>query len=335
VNALAVTGGVLVLLAVGGLAGPRLLRRLEPGLAARPRWGLALWTTAGAVWTLGLVALGPLVAWSLARPALPGLAGVACQRCLAAANPFGTAPPWGGVVPGFLPLAASGVLIAVMTAVTVHRLHQTRRAVRAHVTALQLVAEPRLVRGVAAWVVPSVVPSAYSLPTRRGVVLSTGVLDALDDTQLDAVLAHEQAHRRGHHHLLIALGTGLRRVLGVVPLIAAAHDSVTRYAEMTADDAARRHVGTPALAGALLALQTAGTTPSATPAPAEFPTSPALAMHAARHLPLSRAQRLVAPPAPPSTAALVTVGTYLSVLAAVVAIVAGSTLSLVLAGSCA
>ena len=47
-------------------------------------------------------------------------------------------------------------------------------------------------------------PTAYCIPGRQSrVVLSQGVLDALPADQLEAVVAHEEAHLRGRHDLLL------------------------------------------------------------------------------------------------------------------------------------
>ena len=47
-------------------------------------------------------------------------------------------------------------------------------------------------------------PTAYCIPGRQSrVVLSQGVLDALPEDQLEAVIAHEDAHLRGRHDLLL------------------------------------------------------------------------------------------------------------------------------------
>ncbi|MER5357449.1 M56 family metallopeptidase [Streptomyces sp. NPDC002785] len=51
-------------------------------------------------------------------------------------------------------------------------------------------------------------PDAYALPGRPGtpgrIVVTTGMLRALDPAERDALLAHERAHLAGHHHLFIA-----------------------------------------------------------------------------------------------------------------------------------
>ncbi|MFF1837909.1 M48 family metalloprotease [Streptomyces sp. NPDC058231] len=51
-------------------------------------------------------------------------------------------------------------------------------------------------------------PDAYALPALPGspgrIVVTTGMLRALDPAERDALLAHERAHLAGHHHLFLA-----------------------------------------------------------------------------------------------------------------------------------
>ncbi|TWF79416.1 peptidase M48-like protein [Pseudonocardia hierapolitana] len=88
--------------------------------------------------------------------------------------------------------------------------------------------------------------AAYYVPGPAGcVVISTGAVDALTERELAAVLAHEHAHARGRHHLVLAPFHAIRRVLPIGPVARAAAD-VELLVEMCADDhAARRHGPTP------------------------------------------------------------------------------------------
>lgn len=48
-------------------------------------------------------------------------------------------------------------------------------------------------------------PYAYALPGRPGrIVVTTGMLRALDPAEREALFAHERAHLRGRHHLFLA-----------------------------------------------------------------------------------------------------------------------------------
>ncbi|MEE6281299.1 M56 family metallopeptidase [Georgenia sp. MJ170] len=320
--AMTTASAVVVLLLGGALAGPRMLDRLAPWLAQRPRLGISAWVGAVVVWLLGLSVLGPLLAWVVTGPGLPGDVGAICRRCLEAANPFGIAAVPTGVPPLALLALPALLLLAVAVAVALS-FHRAERERTAQVAALHETGEIRLVAGSPVWLVASPVPTAYCLPGREaGIVISEGAVGALDEAQLGAVLAHERAHLRGRHHLLLGLLRAASRVLAWVPLVAAAPRAVAGYAEMTADDAAHRAHGTRALAGALLALRGSGG------------ATPATALHAGAYRVPSRVQRLVAPPAATDVVAVTVAGSYLIAVAGTVLLVAGPYLAVLLRGTC-
>lgn len=84
---------------------------------------------------------------------------------------------------------------------------------------------------------------AYCLPGRKGhAVITTGALASLAPEQVAAVLAHEQAHLRGRHHLVLAAAEALALAFPRLPLFEQARIEVARLVELLADDvAARRH----------------------------------------------------------------------------------------------
>ena len=95
-------------------------------------------------------------------------------------------------------------------------------------------------------------PVAYCLPGLRSrVVVSTGALERLDPDQLDAVLAHEQAHLDEHHDLVVlpfvAWGAALPWSSGV----RRSQFAVATLVEMRADDRAREISGAAELAVAV------------------------------------------------------------------------------------
>jgi hypothetical protein len=99
------------------------------------------------------------------------------------------------------------------------------------------------------------VPAAYCVPgTRRRIVVTSGALMALDDEQLRAVLAHERAHLRGRHDLVIAGAVALARAFPRVGFFHTAHVEVVRLVELLADDAAVRGSDRLTVADALLAV---------------------------------------------------------------------------------
>ncbi len=98
-------------------------------------------------------------------------------------------------------------------------------------------------------------PAAYCVPGRdRRVVLTTGALEALDTEQLRAVLAHEHAHLRGRHHLVVMLTSALADAFPRSRTARTARAETARLVELAADDAAVRRTGRLPLAEALLAL---------------------------------------------------------------------------------
>lgn len=313
---------VVVLLLGGALTGPQLLDRLAPWLSRRPRLGIVTWVGAVVVWVLGLAVLGPLLAWVLTGPGLPGDVGAICRRCLEAANPFGIAAVPTGIPPLLL-LALPVLLLLVLAVAVALAVRRAGRETAAQVAALHETGTIRTVAGHPVWLVASPVPAAYCLPGREtGIVLSEGAVAALDAAQLGAVLTHEQAHVRGRHHLLLGLLRAVRHVLGWVPLVAAAPGAVAGYAEMAADDAAHRTHGPRALAGALLALRSPGG------------AVPATALHAGSHRVPSRVQRLVTPPPAADTLAMTVAGSYLLAVGTAVLLVVGPYLTVLLRGAC-
>jgi len=99
-------------------------------------------------------------------------------------------------------------------------------------------------------------PLAYCLPALRGarVVVSVGALDRLDDNELRAVLAHEQAHLRARHDLVLEAFTALHMAFPRWVRSDVALEQARTLVELLADDDARRRNGPRPLARALVAL---------------------------------------------------------------------------------
>lgn len=95
-------------------------------------------------------------------------------------------------------------------------------------------------------------PAAYSVPGWRSrIVVSQGVLDRLAADEVAAVIAHERAHLRQHHDLVVQPFVAWRRSFPFLTPAAAAARTVEQLVEFLADDAARARTGAAALDGAL------------------------------------------------------------------------------------
>lgn len=246
---------VLLGLLLPAVVGPRVLRSAAPVLSRVPR--IAIWLLTGGVvfWVLAALSIGPLLAWLLTGPeVLPTGATEVCSRCLAASDPFGldrvdTAIPV--VLLLIVPLAAAVAQAARVAGAMVHRRRETLRTA----ARWRGVGRPARLHGYCVQLVDDRHPIAMALPTRcGGVIVSTAAVEVLAERELEAVLAHETAHLRQRHHALAAVVSTLSTGLRWVPLFAAAEAALGHYLEIAADDAARRAVGTPALASALLTL---------------------------------------------------------------------------------
>ena len=261
-----------------------------------PRTAIGLWLTLTASWLAaitiaGLTLTAPLsLTWQAAGSRAAGnLTGTLAGR----------------------PAAMTGLLLA---AVVVGRaswhvgrgLARGRREHRVHAAFLAAAGRPDQALG--AVILDDDSPAAYCLPRgRHRVVISAGALSRLRPGQIQAVLAHERAHLRGHHHLMLAAAAALARAFPVIPLLTRAAAELAVLAEMTADDAAARRHDRAGLAAALVTLASAGTRSTA--------------LTAGGTAAIARIQRLLAPPPPPSrparTARLAAAAAALAIPAAI------------------
>ena len=149
-----------------------------------------------------------------------------------------------------LTAALAARLLGVLAAVSVRTLRGRAR----HRELLDLLATP-WPAAPGARVLDHPVPVAYCLPGLRSrLVVSAGVLDCLDVDQVWAVLAHERAHLRERHDLVVlpfvAWGATAPFVQGMV----CAQLAVATLIEMRADDVAVRHASPAQLSEALRAM---------------------------------------------------------------------------------
>ncbi|ARP70283.1 hypothetical protein LK07_11380 [Streptomyces pluripotens] len=145
----------------------------------------------------------------------------------------------------------AGVLLGTAVLASAHMLWQRARSLAA--AALAAACMPTHDGLV---VVEDEVPDAYAVPGLPGrIVVSTGMLHTLDDTEHDILLRHERTHLSGHHYLFVAfaqLGASANPLLR--PLATAVTYTIERWADENAatatGDRARvaRVVGKAALA---------------------------------------------------------------------------------------
>jgi Zn-dependent protease with chaperone function len=105
--------------------------------------------------------------------------------------------------------------------------------------------------------------AAYCVPGLRSkIVVSAGAIELLGPAELAAVLAHERAHLRERHDLVLLPFTALRRAFPRSGTCADAYRAVALLVEMLADDGALRARPARELVSALVQFGTAGDVPA-------------------------------------------------------------------------
>jgi Zn-dependent protease with chaperone function len=136
-------------------------------------------------------------------------------------------------------LTLAGVLAAELLGVLLLSWVRTARTRRRHRALLELIVAPAALPDTRLLEHPA--PVAFCIPGARPLlVLTSGMVAELDDDQLAAVVAHERAHLRERHHLLLLPFVAWEAALPVLPAAARAHASVRQLVEMRADDVALR-----------------------------------------------------------------------------------------------
>ncbi|MGN9841579.1 M56 family metallopeptidase [Nonomuraea sp. H19] len=218
-----------------------------------PRLAIILWQSLGVAW--GLATTGAMLAYAV-QPygvgVLPGLIAFASGE-----TPL---QPWDAL--HVLAMIAGITALAVLVAVLLTAGVQTLRARRRHRMLLALIShDDPGVPGVRVLDHPSA--AAYCVPGLRSqVVVSQGALRLLSQDELTAVLAHEAAHVRERHDLVLLPFAALRRALPWSKVVADAQAQVELLVEMAADDRAQRYCSPRRLATALLRFGTAGAMPT-------------------------------------------------------------------------
>ncbi|WP_024875570.1 M56 family metallopeptidase [Saccharomonospora piscinae] len=216
---------------------------------AHPRPALVLWQISGL--TFVVAAVGVLLGFGLApfhRGFLPALLDLPSR--------------WSELDVWHLAAVAAGLLLAGWLVVNQFlSFRSTARARARHRLLLQLVAQPNS----DAFVVDHPVAVAYCVPGRHPhIVVSAGARRLLSEVELAAVLAHERAHARERHDLVIAPFQALRRLLPRSQVLTRVSSTIELLVEMCADDRAARQHGREPLARALERFHASG--PAGAPA---------------------------------------------------------------------
>src|SRR3984957_7121698 len=216
-----------------------------------------LWQAMGLGW--GVAAIGTLAALG-ADPEGSGVAGGALTVLdRAVRNVTGEIRP-PGLTAGMrlLSLGASAALLALLCWVLIASAGAVLRDRRRHRALLSLLAhgDPKVP---GALVVDYPAAAAYCVPGLRSrIVISAGALDLLDQAELAAVLAHERAHLRERHDLVLLPFTALARAFPWSVLVQRSYASVALLVEMLADDHAARRRPARELVTALIRVGAAG-----------------------------------------------------------------------------
>ncbi len=226
-----------------------------------PAVAILLWQALGLSW--GLAAVGALAGlgavparWGVAGGALTGAAHALRDAAL------GFSLAWLVAIVRLAFLAAGGALLVLLCWVLLAASAAVLLARRRHRMLLSLLAhgDPKVP---GALVVDSPAAAAYCVPGLRSqIVISAGTLDLLDSAELAAVLAHERAHLRARHDLVLLPFSALGRAFPRSAIVRQAHRAVALLVEMLADDRALRHRPARELATALLRVGVSGGTPA-------------------------------------------------------------------------
>ena len=217
-------------------------------LRRHPRLGIATWQVTSVTALLSVAFAGLALVLPTSRLGV-GVADL-LQACIYTLQAVYEAPT-------ALPRETAGILLALVATLlpaarVAYELVLAQRTARRTADALALVA--RIDHRLGALVVDADTAAAYCVPGRsQHIVLTTGAIAALDEQELQAVVAHERAHLRERHSLVVAAAQGLAKAVPL-PLLRTAASEMTRLVELAADDAAAAATDDAAVAGALVRL---------------------------------------------------------------------------------
>jgi beta-lactamase regulating signal transducer with metallopeptidase domain len=221
-----------------------------------PAAAIVLWQALGLAW--GLAAVGALIGFGVAAPGAAVASGALARLAsIARTGGLRSAPDLTGDVRTVC-LGAGLALLAVLCWILVAASASVLRARQRQHELLSLLAhgDPKVP---GALVVDHPAATAYCLPgLRSAIVISAGTLDLLDADELAAVLAHERAHLRERHDLVLLPFLALLGAFRWSGTARKAYQAVGLLVEMHADDRALQQRPARELATALLRVGAAG-----------------------------------------------------------------------------
>jgi hypothetical protein len=227
------TLGLVAFAVVLGVLGPRLLDRWS-WPARSPLLGILAWQSL----TLSVFVSFVWAGVTLAAHAMPetGWLGRVVHACSFFLAEEGGAKE-GPLVPAIGVVVSVGFVVALVVTAQLSWRRQ-RSQVQRHHDLMRVVGVPHEEPDVV--VIEHQLPTVFCVPGRGGpqVVVSRGALEVLTGSQLRQVLAHERAHLRARHHLVLRCADAFLVVLRGTLGSARARARIAELVEMHADDAA-------------------------------------------------------------------------------------------------
>ena len=154
---------------------------------------------------------------------------------------------------------ASALLVFEGFALAVMAGSLTRQALRQRAFAARLPSRPRCLLQTDVLVIASRRPHAFTIGfLRPRIVVSTGLIELLDERELRSVLAHERHHARRRDPLRRALVKAICDGFWFVPALRKTARTHATVSELAADAVAMSHTGAQPLASALLTFEAHG-----------------------------------------------------------------------------
>lgn len=231
-----------------------------PVLLARAAWPSSAPGAALALWQAIAVAGGLSMIGSLAMFGLSPFGDDLVTGALGFVEAArGASAISGDILVPMLALGTAALLTAHLLLNLVATVVRAERQRRRHADLITLLSSPTpSPRGIRLIDVPA--PMAYCLPgaVSSVTVVSAGLLDLLDESEVTAVIEHERAHVSQRHDVVLVLFRAWHASLPWFPIAFRARLEVEVLVEQLADDRARRLVGADVLARAIVLVGAGG-----------------------------------------------------------------------------